>query len=95
MSGQQNLVSAAKNGDREAFGELYRQSYEDLYKFAFYVLKNDQDAHHQGNTLKSGKHLNSQLVGYKAISGKIDGFVSDSTSQVLETLYVTVYGVQD
>lgn len=44
MSEQQNLVSAAKKGDREAFGELYRQSYEDLYKFAFYVLKNEQDA---------------------------------------------------
>lgn len=55
----------------------------------------DKDADYEVKTVKSGKNLDSMLGGYKAISGKIDGFVSDSTSQVLETLYVTVYGVQD
>ena len=59
------------------------------------MLFRSKDADYEVKTVKSGKNLNSMLGGYKAISGKIDGFVSDSTSQVLETLYVTVYGVQD
>lgn len=44
MSEHQSLVCAAKEGDREAFGQLYQQIYQDLYKFAYYVLKDEQDA---------------------------------------------------
>lgn len=44
MSEQQELIRAAKKGDQQAFGQLYEQVYQDLYKFAYYVLKDDHDA---------------------------------------------------
>lgn len=44
MSELQNLVLVAKKGDKDAFAQLYQHIYKDLYKFAYYVLKNDQDA---------------------------------------------------
>ncbi len=37
-------VKKAKRGDRAAFASLYQQIYRDLYQFAFYTLKNQQDA---------------------------------------------------
>ena len=53
----------------------------------------DKDADYEVKTLRSGKNLNSMLSGYN-VWGKIDGFTTEKDSQVLETLYVTVYGVQ-
>lgn len=44
MTNLQNLVSAAKEGDQAAFSQLYQEIYKDLYKFAFYCLKNENDA---------------------------------------------------
>lgn len=41
---QQELVLAAKQGSAAAFAELYEAIYCDLYRFAYYVLKDDQDA---------------------------------------------------
>lgn len=38
------LVKRAKKGDAEAFGELYKDIYKQLYKFAYYMLKNAEDA---------------------------------------------------
>ena len=38
------LVKRAKRGDVDAFAELYATIYEKLYRFAFYMLKNAQDA---------------------------------------------------
>ena len=38
------LVKRAKRGDVDAFAELYGKIYEKLYRFAFYMLKNAQDA---------------------------------------------------
>ncbi len=38
------LVSAAKKKDTNAFSKLYKLVYMDLYKFAFYTLKNKEDA---------------------------------------------------
>ena len=38
------LVERAKNQDREAFAELYANYYKALYKTAFYILGNAQDA---------------------------------------------------
>lgn len=52
----------------------------------------DEDADYEVKTVKSGKNLNSMLSGYK-VYGKIDGFTTESGNEVLETLYVTVYGV--
>ncbi len=38
------LITAAKNGDPAAFGKLYTQYAEQLYRFALYTLKNSHDA---------------------------------------------------
>lgn len=38
------LVCAAKNGDDSAFEQLYTQVYKDLYRSAYYVLSNRDDA---------------------------------------------------
>ena len=38
------LVAAARAGDKEAFGALYAAIYTDLYKFAYYLPKNEEDA---------------------------------------------------
>lgn len=43
---KQNLlqIKKAKSGDTEAFAELYKEIYLDLYRFALYTLKNPADA---------------------------------------------------
>lgn len=38
------LVRKARHGDVKAFAELYSRIYMDLYKFAVYTMKNQQDA---------------------------------------------------
>ncbi|BBF42591.1 RNA polymerase sigma-70 factor, ECF subfamily [Lachnospiraceae bacterium KM106-2] len=38
------LVIRAKKGEKEAFNSLYALVYEKLYKLAYYVLQNEQDA---------------------------------------------------
>ncbi len=44
MSESADLVKAAQKGSKEAFSALYGKIYNDLYKFAYYVLKDQQDA---------------------------------------------------
>lgn len=44
MSNLQELVQAAKKGDKQAFSLLYQEIYKDLYKFAYYCLKSEADA---------------------------------------------------
>lgn len=43
---EQNLqfVRRAKQGDAEAFAKLYEESYENMYRFALYTLRNTADA---------------------------------------------------
>lgn len=41
---QMKLVQMAKEGDTQAFAELYRDVYRELYRFALYTLKSSQDA---------------------------------------------------
>ncbi len=38
------LVSLAKAGDDEAFSKLYQQIYKDMYKYAYYMMGNQQEA---------------------------------------------------
>lgn len=38
------LVKQAKKGDRRAFAELYEKVYIDLYRFALYTMRHQQDA---------------------------------------------------
>lgn len=38
------LVQAAREGDTHAFARLYEDIYRDLYRFAFYTLRNGADA---------------------------------------------------
>lgn len=44
MEQQIKLVHQAKRGDTQAFTELYRGVYQELYRFALYTLKNSHDA---------------------------------------------------
>ena len=39
-----DLIMHARQGDRDAFAEIYSQVYQDLYRFALYTLKNRHDA---------------------------------------------------
>ncbi len=38
------LVQQAREGNARAFSKLYREIYQDLYRFALYTLKNSHDA---------------------------------------------------
>lgn len=44
MEHMEELVRKACGGDKDAFGTLYETVYQDLYRFALYVLKHPQDA---------------------------------------------------
>lgn len=44
MDNYLKLVQQAKRGDVDAFAGLYQDIYEDLYRFAVYILKNPVDA---------------------------------------------------
>lgn len=44
MDNYLELVRRAKRGDADAFASLYQEIYEDLYRFAVYILKNTVDA---------------------------------------------------
>ena len=38
------LVVKAKAGDKDAFAQMYEHIYKDLYKYAYYMLNNPEDA---------------------------------------------------
>lgn len=44
MKYDDSLVVRAMAGDKEAFESLYRQIYEDMYRFAYFMLGNTDDA---------------------------------------------------
>lgn len=44
MDNKIQLVKAAKEGDSDAFAQLYGAIYQDLYRFALYTLRNPSDA---------------------------------------------------
>ncbi|SFR93981.1 RNA polymerase sigma factor [Anaeromicropila populeti] len=44
MESQEEFVRRAQNSDAEAFAQLYKMIYRDLYRFAYYTLQNQQDA---------------------------------------------------
>lgn len=44
MEQELQLVCRAQSGDTGAFAQLYEGVYQDLYRFALYVLKHPQDA---------------------------------------------------
>lgn len=44
MREYKTLIHQAKLGSAQAFSELYREVYQDLYRFALYTLKNSHDA---------------------------------------------------
>lgn len=41
---ENSLVKRAKEMDAEAFAKLYQEIYKDLYRFAYYTLRNTHDA---------------------------------------------------
>lgn len=44
MAENENLVEAAKAGDVKAFAKLYEQYYREMYRYAFFLLGNVQEA---------------------------------------------------
>lgn len=44
MDEKRRLVEQARTGDTHAFAKLYEEIYEDLYRYAYYMLQNKQDA---------------------------------------------------
>src|ERR1035437_5761502 len=44
MENKQDLVTAARDGDREAFASLVRLESRDAYRLAFSILRNPHDA---------------------------------------------------
>ena len=44
MTDCKQLAYEARQGSKEAFAQLYQAVYQDLYRFALYVLKNPEDA---------------------------------------------------
>ncbi len=44
MEEELNLIRAARRGDPEAFAELYKEFYQNMYHFALYTLRNMADA---------------------------------------------------
>ena len=44
MENYLKLVWRAKRGDVDAFAQLYAGIYEDMYRFAWYTLRNASDA---------------------------------------------------
>jgi len=44
MKDIENYVKKAKNGDTDSFGMAYEMIEKDLYKFAYYMVKNENDA---------------------------------------------------
>lgn len=44
MKEEKKLVRQAKHGDVDAFAKLYETVYQDMYRYAFYILKNEEDA---------------------------------------------------
>jgi RNA polymerase sigma-70 factor (ECF subfamily) len=41
---QKTLVCAARAGDQAAFTQLYGEVYQDMYRFAYYMLRHPEDA---------------------------------------------------
>lgn len=41
---QKKLVQAARRGDQAAFTQLYGEVYQDMYRFAYYMLRHPEDA---------------------------------------------------
>lgn len=44
MTDCKELAYEAKQGNKEAFAELYKAVYQDMYRFALYILTNPEDA---------------------------------------------------
>lgn len=44
MDEKKQLIEQAKAGDTHAFARLYEEIYEDLYRYAYYMLQNSHDA---------------------------------------------------
>lgn len=61
MDGQKmkSLIKKAKHGDSEAFGILYGEYMKELYRFALYSLKNEDDA--------EDAVQNAAIIAYKKI----------------------------
>lgn len=66
------LVKKAKDMDSEAFAQLYQEVYKDLYRFAYYTLRNTHDAEDVvSETIVDAYYGISKLKEEKAFKGWI------------------------
>lgn len=87
----QELISAISNGNMEAFSDFYNRHWADLYKFAFFILR-DQDAckdiiqdvfvwvweHRQGLAIQSPKSYLRAAVKFKIANYIRSGKIRES-----------------
>ena len=97
MEDVRNIVIRAKNDDRKAFAELYSLYYVELYKYALYMLKNQEnakeavsetvcDAYRDIKKLKSADSFKPWI--FKILSRKImEFYASDVPSDNIAVTY--------
>lgn len=85
MDQQIKLVKKAKRGDTQAFAELYRGVYQELYRFALYTLKNSHDAEDAvGDTVADAWAQIGSLKKEESFKGWIFKILSNKCRRVLK-----------
>lgn len=82
------LVKRAKCGDAEAFAALYERIYKKLYQFAFYTLRNSQDAEDVvGDTVLDAYASIRRLKAEEAFSSWMFHILSNKCKQKMREYY--------
>lgn len=85
MEDYRDLVNQAKAHDKNAFAELYRIVYQDMYRFALYTLKNKQDAEDAvGDTVTDAFETIHKLRSAEAFRGWIFRILSNKCKKKLK-----------
>ena len=91
MEKELDLVRQAKAGDVSAFAKLYEQVYEDMYRYAFYMLQHTQDAQDAvSDTVADAFASIRKLRGEEAFRGWIFAILSNKCRRKRKeyTIYV-------
>lgn len=85
---EKKLVNRAKHGDAEAFAALYERIYKKLYQFAFYTLRNSQDAEDVvGDTVLDAYASIRRLKAEEAFSSWMFHILSNKCKQKMREYY--------
>ena len=89
MEDCRELAEQAKGRDKDAFAKLYELVYKDMYRFAFYTLKNQQDAEDVvSDTVADAFESIRRLRNVEAFRGWIFKILSNKCKRKLKE-YVT------